>query len=98
MNTLTTSRICGLLLATSTLFAAVDPNTTQTGAVRPAPARKPSIVFMMLDDVGYNVFGPYGGVAFETPNVRARSTSNSSTALPARQRACSLNRNTVITR
>ncbi|MFZ5830661.1 MAG: sulfatase-like hydrolase/transferase [Planctomycetota bacterium] len=32
-------------------------------------AVRPNIVFILLDDVGYNVFSPYGGVAFDAPNI-----------------------------
>ena len=36
-----------------------------------AAPSKPNFVFVLLDDVGYNAFSPYGGVAFDTPNFDA---------------------------
>jgi len=37
--------------------------------VRAAEARKPNIVLIMADDIGYECYGAYGSKAYSTPNI-----------------------------
>ena len=35
----------------------------------PVPARKPNVILIMADDLGYEAIGAYGGTSYRTPNL-----------------------------
>jgi arylsulfatase A-like enzyme len=44
---------------------------TAGAAVLPAQSRRPNIVLIMADDMGYECLGCYGGTSYKTPNLDA---------------------------
>jgi arylsulfatase A len=40
-------------------------------AALPAQTRRPNIVLIMADDMGYECLGCYGGTSYRTPNLDA---------------------------
>jgi arylsulfatase A-like enzyme len=43
-------------------------------AVKAAPAKRPNVIFMLLDDLGWRDFGCYGNTFHETPNLDRLAT------------------------
>ncbi len=60
------AQFAALALILAAIAAGAAP--LRAGAGPPKPPR-PNLVFILLDDVGYNAFSPYGGVAFDTPHI-----------------------------
>jgi arylsulfatase A-like enzyme len=48
---------------------AYDGGRSLAGAYAPAGGRKPNIVYILADDIGYGDFGCYGATKVQTPNV-----------------------------
>lgn len=64
-------KLKALLSSATALFAAGLLGAPQASAQTPAPARKPNILFIMGDDIGWMQVGAYhGGLSLgETPNI-----------------------------
>ena len=71
------SRFCCLALTWTAFFGfgaragAVDGQVAKEGGIisRPAVARRPSIVFILADDLGYGDLGCFGQTRIKTPNL-----------------------------
>jgi len=63
------------LLLGATITASLLPATTATTATAATAAaaenKKPNIVFILIDDMGYECVGACGGAAYRTPNIDA---------------------------
>ena len=63
----------GVVLFAITVFAAVTPPPGQLEAAaqseRPASARRPNVVLILADDMGYSDIGPYGASDISTPHL-----------------------------
>ena len=63
----------GVVLFAVAVFAAVTPRAGQLEAAaqseRPASARRPNVVLILADDMGYSDIGPYGALDISTPHL-----------------------------
>jgi arylsulfatase A len=67
-------------------LAAIGLTGTRAAAAVSLAERRPNIVLIFADDVGYDFFGCYGGVSYRTPhldNLRERASALI-TATPSR--------------
>ena len=82
----------------SVLLAVTWPGTAAPSA-NPAPApRRPNVVFILADDLGYGDLGCYGQVKIKTPNIDALATDGIRfTSFYAGSTVCAPSRATLMT-
>ncbi|MDD2380954.1 MAG: sulfatase-like hydrolase/transferase, partial [Mariniphaga sp.] len=51
------------------LLSATAALLTVSCSEKPDPPRKPNIIYIMADDMGYNDLGCYGAPRIQTPNI-----------------------------
>lgn len=72
--------------------------STAAGLLNGAPAKRPNIVFVILDDLGYGDFGCYGQKKIRTPNVdRAAAEGTRFTDCYAGGAVCAPSRSVLMT-
>jgi arylsulfatase A len=57
------------------IFFSLTAALTFQGAGRAADAKKPNIVLILADDLGYETLGAYGGQSYKTPNLDALASA-----------------------
>jgi arylsulfatase A len=58
-----------IMKLTSILLVGVLSITSQLAAQKKSPSKKPNIIFILADDLGYGDIGCYGQQKIETPNI-----------------------------
>jgi arylsulfatase len=92
-------RLKTLLTSATTLFAVGFLTAPQASAQAPAPARKPNILFIMGDDIGWMQVGAYhGGLSLgETPNIDRIGTEGAKFVDYVAMQSCTSGRNAFFT-
>ncbi len=84
----------GLLACTVGLIAAIQPATTRPGA----PSKKPNVIIILMDDMGYGDTEPYGMTGIPTPNFnRMAAEGTRFTHYNVGQPVCTASRASLLT-
>lgn len=91
MNNILGKQLCAILLAVSGIMHI-------TASAQPEPARRPNVVFILADDLGWRDVGYMGSTFYQTPNIDALAKAgmaftNAYTASPL----CSASRASILT-
>ena len=92
-------KLKAMLTAATTLFAVSLLDVPQASAQTPSPAKKPNILFIMGDDIGWMQVGAYhGGLSLgETPNIDRLATEGAKFVDYVAMQSCTSGRNAFFT-